>query len=75
MVEEGGNMFLISSNANYNIPWVSEIESKVKQGNTTAILVVQNIYCFIVSSSSIYSISDKECIMDLEKPFMVINNF
>ena len=35
MVEEGGNMFLISSNANYNIPWVSEIESKVRQGNTT----------------------------------------
>ena len=34
MVEEGGNMFLISSNANYNIPWVSEIELKVRQGNT-----------------------------------------
>ena len=35
MVEEGGNMFLIPRNANYNIPWVSEIESKIRQGNTT----------------------------------------
>ena len=35
MVQEGGILFLISSNDNYNIPWVSEIESKVIQGNTT----------------------------------------
>ena len=54
---------------------MSEIESKVRQGNTTRF---EEFKIFIASSSLLaayYSISDKECIMDLAKPFMVINNF
>ena len=53
MVEEGGNMFLISSNANYNIPWVSEIALKVKYGNIAGFELFKIFYCFIVSSDSI----------------------